>query len=44
MGCSPFEGFNIPKARGGTYTCKGRFKFCLILDNISDEKFTLEGA
>lgn len=45
MGGSPFEGFNSPpKARGGAYTFKGKFKFCLILDKLSDEKYTLEGT
>lgn len=37
------EGFKVPKARGETYTCKGNFKFCLILDKFSDEKYTLDG-
>jgi uncharacterized protein YjbI with pentapeptide repeats len=36
------DGFHIPKARGGTYTCKGKFKFCLILDRHFDETYTLE--
>lgn len=36
------DNFVIPHARGGGYICKGSFKFCLILDKINDDFYTLE--
>ncbi|MCK4454608.1 hypothetical protein KAU51_04700 [Candidatus Parcubacteria bacterium] len=36
--------FTIPNAKRGnnTYTCKGNFKFCLILKKSIDQRYTLE--
>lgn len=42
---SIFEGvknFHIPHARGGGYTCKGNFKFCIVLKKSSDQWYSLE--
>lgn len=27
---------------GGTYTCKGNFKFCLIIDRLTGKEYALE--
>lgn len=38
------KGFIIPNAKRGsnTYTCKGDFKFCLILERDVDRRYTIE--
>ena len=38
------NGFTIPNAKrsNGTYTCKGHFKFCLVLKDSTYQKYTLQ--